>query len=67
MKELNIGGIIILDNVSGEEEQIVEPLIVNKVKIGFWVKILLFMFFGFLYDRLSTRVSKHLFFYFYCT
>jgi len=30
VKDLNIGGIIMLDNVSGEKETIVEPMVVNK-------------------------------------
>merc|ERR1712168_1795341 len=29
-KDLSIGGIIMLDNLSGEKEQIVEPMVVNK-------------------------------------
>ena len=31
MKELSIGGIIMLKNLSGEKEEIVEPMVVNKV------------------------------------
>jgi len=30
VKDLNIGGIILLDNVSGEKEEIVAPMVVNK-------------------------------------
>ena len=33
VKELSIGGIIMLKNLSGEKEEIVEPMVVNKVRI----------------------------------
>ena len=44
VKELNIGGIIVLDNVSGETEQIVEPMVVSKVTSRYIVMI------DFIYD-----------------
>ena len=31
MKDLAIGGIVMLENTSGEPETIVEPMVVNKV------------------------------------
>jgi len=33
VKELSIGGIIMLKNLSGEKEEIVEPMVVTKVRI----------------------------------
>ena len=35
VKELSIGGIIMLKNLSGEKEEIVEPMVVNKVSNSF--------------------------------
>ena len=36
MKDLGIGGIVILDNISGEKDTIVEPMVV--VKVTFYLK-----------------------------
>jgi hypothetical protein len=33
VKDLSIGGVVMLENTSGEPETIVEPMIVNKVTI----------------------------------
>ena len=36
VKDLGIGGIVILDNISGEKDTIVEPMVV--VKVTFYLK-----------------------------
>ena len=34
MKNVSIGGVVMLNNVTGEKEEIVEPMAVNKVRTG---------------------------------
>lgn len=31
VKDISIGGVVLLDNVSGEKEEIVAPMVVDKV------------------------------------
>ena len=64
MKELNIGGIIVLDNVSGETEQIVEPMVVSKVTSRYIVMIdFIYDYFVVVYFCIQNYSIIHVFMY----